>query len=151
MDRFNSSTYSDDPPVGIVVVDDSTERWVAWIPERLWERTLALGAAYRLHVLNLLQDHERLELNQPQVESLLDELQFLGAVVKDDLLAGHLEEIQARSRPGSRRAWLSWPCDRNQLGASVALVIRRPWPEPKCAPTPTIYGRLRRVSVTPGY
>lgn len=90
-DRFDSATYEDDPPVGVALVNDGTEEWVAWIPERMWERILALGLAYGLHVLTLLRGRERTELNHPQTQSFLDELQLIGATVEDNLLAGHLQ------------------------------------------------------------
>jgi hypothetical protein len=93
--RFDSASYADDPPVGVAIVDDSTEEWVAWIPERLWQRILNLGSAYRLHVLGLLEGQERLELSPPQIESLLEELQFLAGTVNDDLIRGHLEALRA--------------------------------------------------------
>lgn len=94
-DRFESSTYEDDPPVGIAVANPSTEEWVAWIPDRLWDRILSLARGYRLHVLGLVEGQERIELEQPHVESLLEELQLLAAVARDDLVVGYLEKIRA--------------------------------------------------------
>jgi hypothetical protein len=94
-DRFDSDAFVDDPPVGIGVQTDSTEEWLAWIPERLWERVLGLGRAYRLHILGLLDGQERFALNPPQIESLLDELQLLATIVDDDLLRNHLEAVRS--------------------------------------------------------
>lgn len=93
-DRFDPNTFVDDPPVGVGVLTDSTEEWVAWIPERLWDRVLGLGRAYQLHVLGLFAGEERFELNPPQIESLLDELHLLGTIVDDDLLRSHLEAVR---------------------------------------------------------
>ena len=94
-DRFDPDVSSDDPPVGVGVLTDSTEEWVAWIPERIWERVLGLARAYRLHILGLFEGEERFELNPPQIESLLDEVQFLAAIVGDDLLRNHLEAVRS--------------------------------------------------------
>lgn len=94
IDRFDPNQYEDDPPVGVGVQTPSTEEWVAWIPDRIWDRILALGRAYRLHILQLLDGEERFELSPPQIDSLLDELQFLAATVQDDLLRSHLEAIR---------------------------------------------------------
>lgn len=96
-DRFDPDAFGDDPPVGVGVLTDSTEEWVAWIPERLWERALGLGRAYCLHILGLLDGEDRFELNPPQIESLLDELQLLASVVDDELLRSHLESVRRAS------------------------------------------------------
>lgn len=90
---------------------------MTWIPERLWERILDLGRAYRLHVLGLLEGQERFELNPPQIESLLDELQFLASRVNDDLVLGHLEELRAAAARVVNES-LPWARYRDLVGGS---------------------------------
>lgn len=92
-DRLVSSTYADDPPVGVGVATASTEEWVLWIPERLWDRVLALGVGYDLHRLKLMQGEERVLIGVVQVPFLVEELTFLRETTTDPLLLATLSDL----------------------------------------------------------
>jgi hypothetical protein len=99
MDRLAPSTFRDDEPVGVTVVEatsgaGSSSPLQAWIPERLFCRMLDLAAAYRLHVLGAVLSDVDTRLNDAQCESLLAELEYLARLVPSDLaLQGVLAEV----------------------------------------------------------
>ena len=72
----------------------SYEGWV-WIPERLFARMQRLADAYQLHMLPGLDPYARNSLGREQVESLLDELEFIARVVDDAALLAQLEQLRA--------------------------------------------------------
>lgn len=93
-DRLQPSSYANDEPVGAGPDGRADyEGWV-WIPERLFSRMQHLAQAYELHVLTRLDPYGRNSLNREQVESLLDELEFIGRVVDDEALRVQLERLR---------------------------------------------------------
>ena len=93
-DRLDRATYDGDEPVGVGVDrgEGNYDGWI-WIPERLFGRMHHLANAYELHVLNGLDLYGRNALTREQVETLADELEFIGAVVDDAALKGALEAL----------------------------------------------------------
>jgi hypothetical protein len=107
-DRLNSDSYADDPLVGVFAYDftDPTE---IWVPERLWARLVAIGAAYQLHYLPLLDGSpESRTLDATQANALVEELDFIRSLTVDPLLESTAAEVLAlvvrASRSGSRPA-----------------------------------------------
>ncbi|TMD23073.1 MAG: hypothetical protein E6I99_08280 [Chloroflexi bacterium] len=95
-DRFSAETYAKDEPVGAGVsseVPDGTSTHSLWIPERIFDRMLFLAKAYELHVLPALDPYGKNELTPLQAETLIDELAFVGDIVKDDLLASYMRQL----------------------------------------------------------
>lgn len=92
-DRLDASTYADDPPVAVGVATSNNEEWILWIPERLWDRLLALGAGYQLHRLRLMQGEERVVLDRVQLPFLVEELNFLRRTSKDPLLVSTVTDL----------------------------------------------------------
>ncbi len=84
-DRFQASTYVDDEPVGVFTEVDDPEG--IWVPERLFGRLTAVARAYDLHLLPMLGGHEPVTLNRQQVQTVLDELDLVRAIVAGDALA----------------------------------------------------------------
>ena|SRR6266540_3470274 len=96
-DRLEESTYKDDEPVGAGPAQDDPgkyEGWI-WIPDRLFARMQHVGKAYELHVLPRLDPYARNSLGREQVESLLDEIEFLDKVVDDPVLRVQLEQLRS--------------------------------------------------------
>ena len=94
-DRLEASTYKDDEPVGAGPAQDpgEYEGWI-WIPDRLFARMQHVAKAYELHVLPRLDPYARNSLRREQVESLLDEIEFLGKVVDDPVVRAQLEQLR---------------------------------------------------------
>ncbi|SRR6266540_3430523 len=94
-DRLESSSYANDEVVGAGPSGRADyDGWV-WIPERLFSRMQHLAKAYEFHVLTRLDPYGRNSLNVEQVESLLDEVEFIGRVVEDEALRVQLERLRA--------------------------------------------------------
>jgi len=83
-DRFNAAAYADDEPVAFFVADDDPD--ALWVPERLFQRFVYVARAYSLHLLPLLGGHEPVTLQRAQIETLLDEVGFVGALLATDPL-----------------------------------------------------------------
>jgi hypothetical protein len=97
-DRFDLQTYVADEPVRVFRPDrygPDDDEGVS-IPERLWHRMRQIGAAYQLHLLPLLDGTtDPVFLNPAQVDQLLLELRFVGSIVDDPLLHGHVSSLVA--------------------------------------------------------
>lgn len=101
------TTYSDDVRVKV-----STDRSEAWVSEQLFDRLLALGRAYQLHVLTLLANvprHEPFWINQQQSEGLVEEVEFVVSLVDSDIAVNELAKtllpvIAEAARYGDRNA-----------------------------------------------
>lgn len=84
-DRFQTSKYAEDEPVGVFVHADDPD--AMWVPERLFSRLVLTARAYELHILPLLGGPERVRLNATQVtQNLLDEIAFVVHMLRDDPL-----------------------------------------------------------------
>ena len=96
-DRFEVQTYADDEPVRVYRPDRyGLDDDGVWIPERLWDRLLHIGAAYQLHLLPLLDGTTNpVFLNPVQVEGLLQELRFVASIVDDRLLRSLVSSLVA--------------------------------------------------------
>jgi hypothetical protein len=91
-DRFAASAYADDEPVGVFVSEDDLD--AVWVPERLFFRLKAVAEGYELHLLPLLGGREPMTLNADQMHNLLDELDFLRALLTaDQLIAEQVERL----------------------------------------------------------
>lgn len=101
-DRFDSKMYEDEEPVAVGYGAPGTpdEWWndieddIAWIPEPIFTRAQAIGSAYNLHLMPIINIYGRTELNQSQAETLLKELSFIKKVTNDPLLGEWLEKAQ---------------------------------------------------------
>lgn len=82
--RFDASEYAEDEPVGVFAHPDDPD--AVWVPERLFWRLVFVARGYSLHTLPLLGGPEPVVLNALQVESLLDEVAFVAALLDDDPL-----------------------------------------------------------------
>jgi hypothetical protein len=81
---LSRSEYDDDEPVHVYIPDGAEQ----WIPERLWFRLVNLGRAYETHLLPLLSGTtEPQTLNEQQVDTLIDEVEFLVSIVDDGVLS----------------------------------------------------------------
>lgn len=104
-DRFDASTYADDPSVRVFAVEAAGQDGEFWLPERLWQRVYLIGCAFELHVLpTVTWQSEPVFLNSLQCENLLDELEFVSHAVEDALMMTVLNGIagvarQARGAP----------------------------------------------------
>ena len=104
-DRLNPVTFAEDEPVAVSVVPTATSpadrdsglTGAAWIPERVFERILALARAYDLHVLNLLEGPSPPALNATQCSGLQFELEFLCSVVSDPVLHQYSDQISRQA------------------------------------------------------
>lgn len=94
-DRLDLARYERDGPVGVGPghEPESYEGWV-WIPERLFARMCFIAAAYEFHVLPGLDGYDRNTLRPEQVETLLDEVEFIGNLVEDPALLEQLEKLR---------------------------------------------------------
>ena len=93
-DRFNSEAFAADEPVELRAHSQEVGTGT-FLPEGLFARLRALGIAYDLHILaDLITPYEAVELNRPQVESLLAEIEFVAAVVNDPIVIEAVTLIQ---------------------------------------------------------
>lgn len=93
-DRFDPEHYRDDPPFGVGLGDRTPgDQDAEWLPERLASRLIRIAAAYELHLLPLLMNEDRVFLNSTQAEALCDELEFVAAVVNDELIRSHAMRV----------------------------------------------------------
>ena len=94
-DRFSSATYADDEPVSFALSTSSrAERQTVEIPESLFARAQSIARAYNLHLLPAIEIYAETTLNKSQCVTLLEEVQFVGRVVNDGLLAEHLLALE---------------------------------------------------------
>jgi hypothetical protein len=94
-DRFSAATYAKDDPVCFTVSTRSrADRQVVELPERLFARAQSIARAYNLHLLPAIEMYAETSLDKAQCSTLLDEVRFVGRVVKDDLLVGRLREVE---------------------------------------------------------
>ena len=98
-DRLDPAKYSDDETVGIAAAprdvpdeDVSDSQWVH-ISERLFGRLLALGQAYSLHYISVLDPWDETHFNGTQCQGFLEELRFLVRIVSDPALNEALESL----------------------------------------------------------
>lgn len=74
----------------ILILDDKfieipdTEPFL--IPESIFSRMVCIGKAYRLHYLSSFSLYENYELNSPQIQSMIEELEFILVIVNDSLI-----------------------------------------------------------------
>lgn len=74
-DRLEAERYVDDPVFGVCLGKGTPgEKDSVWVPERLMARMVALGRAYELHLLPLIEGHEQVHFNSQQAETLADEV-----------------------------------------------------------------------------
>jgi hypothetical protein len=94
-DRLEAATYEGDEPVGAGPAQDAGkyEGWI-WIPGRLFARMQQIAEAYELHVLPGLGFYDRNVLGREQLESLLEEIEFIGNVVDDPAIHPQLEQLR---------------------------------------------------------
>jgi hypothetical protein len=93
-DRFDASTYADDEPVGIFQHPGDAD--ALWVPEQLLWRLVFVARAYSLHMLPLLGGPEPVTLNRLQMENLLDEVAFIGDLLRADPLLSDLTSRMGR-------------------------------------------------------
>ena len=85
--RLSYESYLADPEVRAGVpgrTDDPDSE--TWLPERLFLRLLALGEAYGLHVLGLVDSQADTTLNSVQCVGLVRELEFVTEATNDPAL-----------------------------------------------------------------
>ncbi len=93
-DRFDARGYADDEPIGIGLSSEAVDDRL-FVPTPIFDRLLAVGSAYRLHVLGArLQRGQLILLNAVQCEGLLDELAWIGEVLADPLVAELIPRIE---------------------------------------------------------
>lgn len=104
-DRLDPGTYQDDEPIGVGPAHDpeSYEGWV-WIPQRLFDRVRLIAAAYGLHVLPGVDMNDRNVLRPEQVQTLLDEIEFIGTLTQDAALLEQLVRLRQIAQVVTRRA-----------------------------------------------
>lgn len=118
--RLHPNTYQDEEPVGVCLCsagsppDYEDSLRTAFIPESLFRRLLCLGSAYSLHFAACLDDLEDRCISGIQASSMIEEVEFLGAVVADPALKNVLDCIvqkldQAAKSPGQWNVWFSPP------------------------------------------
>lgn len=64
------------------------------MPESLFARAQSIARAYDLHLLPAIELYAETTLNKAQCVTLLEEVQFVGRVVNDHLLAQHLLSLE---------------------------------------------------------
>jgi hypothetical protein len=91
--RFDPDEYSDDELIHFWIVDPA-EGDEKWVPERLWYRLSNLGRAYETHLLPLIPGRtDSMTLNGQQVNNLIDEIEFLVAIVNDSQIRGLADDL----------------------------------------------------------
>ena len=107
-DRFDHHSYDDDQPVRLWLVEASGIDDELLIPEVLWHRMRLVGAAYRLHLLPLLdRSTDPVFLNSTQCDALADEIAFVEVATDDGLLGSATTLVRtfcARARGASKNA-----------------------------------------------
>ena len=93
-DRFDAARYQYDEPVGVFTSADDAQ--AVWVPERLFLRLADTARAYELHLLPLLGGTEPIRLNTVQVQTLVDEFDFVAALLRDDPLV--VEQVARLNR-----------------------------------------------------
>jgi hypothetical protein len=94
-DRFSPATYAGDEPVSFSLATSSrAERQAVEVPESLFARAQSIARAYNLHLLPAIEVYAETTLNKAQCVTLLEEVQFVGRVVNDHLLAEHLLALE---------------------------------------------------------
>ncbi len=108
LDRFEVRTYEHDEPILLFLVESRGAEEDCSVPERLWHRLHAIASAYELHLLPVMGwSSDPCFLNATQCESLIDELEFVGAVVDDPVLHGVVRDVvglASRTRGASKAA-----------------------------------------------
>ena len=92
-DRLDPGTYSADP---IVVVYPHDVAEGLDVPEGVFWRLVYVAKGYSLHLLPLLGGSDPVRLNRPMIETLVDELSFVGERLNDpvaDVWIGRLLQI----------------------------------------------------------
>lgn len=104
-DRLDPQKYQNDEPVGAGPAHgpESCEGWV-WIPERLFDRVRLIAAGYGLHVLPGVDMNDRNVLQPEQVQTLLDEIEFIGSLIQDAALLEQLEQLRQVAYAVTRRS-----------------------------------------------
>ena len=92
-DRLDPATFASDEPVEFRTSSQAVGTGT-FLPEGVLARVRSLGVAYDLHVLeNLITPYEAVELEWPQAESLLAEIEFLAEVVNDPVVSDAVTSI----------------------------------------------------------
>src|SRR5688572_5656618 len=93
-DRFLADTYVEDEPVVFTAFTDrNRDRTCVSMPETLFRRAIALGAAYQLNLLPTFDAHANTSLLKAQCSTLLEEVRFVHKAVNDPLLQQHLGSL----------------------------------------------------------
>ncbi len=100
-DRLEPMTYQEDEPWTVALV--GAGRPVDWansvpdqdeaVPERIFQRILALARAYELHHLSTVEPCRQNRLNSQQAAGLAEELEFLLQQVNDQALRVFAEPL----------------------------------------------------------
>jgi hypothetical protein len=94
-DRFEFATYLEDPPVRLGLVAPTGEpEWALDVPEMLFARAKLAAAAYQLPLLPGIKIQKQTRLDGDSCESLLQEIEFLQAVLQDPLMDAILAPIE---------------------------------------------------------
>ena len=96
MDRF-PDRFEVPPDVGenpdAIYVDGHLEDGLS-VPSFVFRRLVGIGHAYGLHYLgSVLRYDEETRLEPVQCESVIEEIEFIGELVRDPLLVGALEPV----------------------------------------------------------
>jgi hypothetical protein len=104
--RLSAAYFSSDEPIAVVLVPSGESvNWqtepdgAIWIPERLFSRLKHLAAAYELHLLTTVDLTSATRFNHLQCQCISAELDFLGTITCDPLIA----DLIARIRPSIER------------------------------------------------
>ena len=101
-DLFDAQRYAEEEPIGIGLASRPLDDWL-FIPEPTFARVLAVGSAYRLHVLGqVLTPGQSTVLNPLQCEQLIDELNLVAHVLADPLVAKVVPQILERAATCAR-------------------------------------------------
>jgi hypothetical protein len=84
-DRLDPSTYAQDDEVVGVFEATRDDDDALWLSARLFRRLTQIAQAYELHSLPLLDDPEPVLLNRPRCEGVVEEIEFVAALLDDPL------------------------------------------------------------------
>jgi hypothetical protein len=92
-DRFDPTTYEDAEPIGIGIESSPVDDWL-FVPAPIFDRVLAIGAAYDLPTLGqLIARGQVTSLDATQCEGLLQELEWVGTLLADPLVVKVVRQI----------------------------------------------------------
>ena len=92
-DRFEPSAHDHDNPDALWL--DGTEPEAATtVPPFVFGRLTGIGSTYELHYLGSLAYDQQSRLNPTQAEALLDEIDFVLALVNDPLLRSAIDPVR---------------------------------------------------------